>query len=367
MNKKIMAAALAAVMLASPTALADSDINIFVNGNYIDCSSYVIDDTTYIPLRAVSEALGADVGYDETTNTASITLGEDNSIPKMIEDVSQSVVAIVGNSNATDAYEGYGIGTGVVVKSNGHILTNYHVVENIKNITVIFSDGTGYPATVLYGDATADLAVIKISRLGLKPIQFADENSIAVGQTVFAIGTPLSLSYRNTATRGMISGIGVTVSDNYYSYIQSDAVINGGNSGGPLVNSEGKLVGINAIKNVSTGVEGMSFSIPVDTVKYALEQFETNGKIVRADINTVFEESWEAKIGLPTQKGLTVKSSASGVLLPGDAVTAVNGVEIHSKVDYNEALKKTFDGGNIVLTVERGSETLQLEAVPELK
>ncbi len=365
--KKAAAVICAAIIAASPTALANSDINIFVNGNYIDCDSYVIDDTTYIPLRAVSEALGAEVAYNETTNTAEITLDEDDTIPTMIDEVSESVVAIVGNADSSSSYfqsEGYGIGTGVVIKSNGQILTNSHVVNGISNITVIFRDGTSYPGAVLYDDSVSDLAVIKIEKLGLKPIQFGDESDLVVGKTVFAIGTPLSLSYRNTATRGMISGTSVSVNDYYYQYLQTDAAINNGNSGGPLVNKAGELLGINSMGY--TSADGMGFAIPIDTIQYVLNQFETNGTVMRASINAVFETSWEAKIGLPTTNGLTVKSSSYDNLLAGDVVTAVNGIAIHSKTELNEALKDTYTSGTVTLTLTRSGETMEIEVTPTL-
>jgi serine protease Do len=116
---------------------------------------------------------------------------------------------------------------------------------------------------------------------------------------------------------------------------------------------KGELVGINSIKYSGVGVEGMSFSIPVDTVNYVLTSFEKYGKVLRPDMGITLTESWEAKIGVPTKKGLTVSVSKTESILPGDVITHVNGYEVHSIADYNEAVKKSFNGQSITLNYTR--------------
>ena len=171
---------------------------------------------------------------------------------------------------------------------------------------------------------------------------------------------------RNSTTKGIISGTDVRVKDAMYPLIQTDAAINSGNSGGPLVNMRGEVVGINSSKYSGLGVEGMAFSIPTDTINYVLGQFEKNGKVLRPDIGVGFDESWEARIGLPTSNGITVKNSTSSELMNGDVVTAVNGIAVHSIIDYNKAVRDTFTD-TISVTFTRNGQEMTVSASYELK
>lgn len=360
--RHVICALSAAAMFASVPVFAQ-DVDIYVNGNIIGTRGYLDDGTTYVPLRAVTESFGADVLWDGSS--VHVNFDEDTLVSNLISQASESVVAIVGNytGGSSSSYnETTAHGTGVVIKSNGLILTNAHVISDIENITVVFNDGTSYSATVECVDETSDLATIKINRLGLKPISFAQPEDIVAGKTVIAIGTPLKLNMRNSASKGIISGTNVPVDGCEYPLIQTDASINGGNSGGPLINLQGNLVGINSSKYSGVGIEGIAFSIPVETVNYVLDQFEKNGKVLRPDIGVSFDESWEARIGLPTTKGITVKNSTSKTLADGDVVTTVNGVEVHSIIDYNTAIRDTFDGTlNITFTRNGTEQTLPVE------
>lgn len=348
MKKLILPAVLALSLI---TGSAAADVRVYVNGVRIDEETILTDGRTYIPLRAVSEALGAEVGWDDASKSAFITFSEDDAVSKIVENVSPSVVAVIGNyisgSESSKFNNPTAHGTGVIYKSDGHILTNAHVVAGITNLTVVLANGESLPARVLYSDEVADLAVIKVDKAGLTPVAMADGSKVFSGQTAIAIGTPISLSMRNTVTKGIVSGTGVALGDSYYKLLQTDTTINPGNSGGPLLNIRGELIGITSSKYVGVGIENMSFAIPVDTVRYAVGQFEKNGKIVRADLKMTLEQSWEAKIGLPTEKGLTVKSSRQGNIAPGSVITEVNKIRVHSTADLNEALKNTYSGGSI--------------------
>lgn len=361
--KRGMTVAAAAILTLQVSAYAQN-VDIYVNGSVLAQQGYLENGTTYVPLRAVSESLGAAVDWDG--QSVQITMQEDDKVSSLISKASESVVAIVGNYNgkyateATSYNETTAHGTGVVIKSNGLILTNAHVVEDITNITIVFNDGTSWPGTVECIDKESDLATVRINRLGLTPIKMQDTNAgLLPGKTVIAIGTPLSLNMRNSATKGIISGLDVNVKNSMYPLIQTDAAINPGNSGGPLIDLTGTLVGINSSKYSGVGIEGMAFSIPSETVSYVLRQFETNGKVVRPDISASFDESWEARIGLPTNKGLTVKNSSSPELLNGDIVNAVNGVSVHSITDYNKAIRDTFTD-TLNMSVNRGGTDMNI-------
>ncbi len=346
MKKSIISAALICASLMNTAAFA-SEVDIYVNDKILAQRGRLENGTTYVPIRAVSEGLGAQVNWDG--QSVHVLMREDDLVSSIIASSSESVVAVVGNysgkhtSSASEYNEATAHGTGVVIKSNGLILTNAHVVTDIENITVVFNDGSSYAGTVECIDKDSDLATVRINRLGLKPLPMrsADEE-LKIGSTVIAIGTPLSLNMRNSATKGIISGVDVASGSSYYPLIQTDAATNPGNSGGPLIDLQGRLIGINSSKYAGIGIEGMAFSIPIETVNYVLAQFEKNGKVLRPNIKASFDESWEARIGLPTTKGITVKNSSSAELQNGDVVTAVNGVPVHSIIDYHKAVRDTF-------------------------
>ncbi len=359
------------VFFAATFTAANVSPKIMINQKVLDTEPLMYNDRVYVPIRAVSEALGADVGWDDETKTAFVNTAGEADLSDMIERVSASVVAIVGNVPSDSTHSGVqstSHGTGVIIKSAGEILTNAHVVADLENIIVVMSDGLGYEAKLKYIDESIDLAVIKIERLGLRPIKFADPSSIVTGKTVVAIGTPISFSLRNSASRGIISGVNCQIGSDYR-LIQTDAAINPGNSGGPLVNTAGELVGINSSKFAHVSVEGMGFSIPVDTVSYTLSQFESYGRVRRANTGVEFEETWASKIGLPSRDGLTVikvlagSHGAQAGFLEGDIVTAVGGIVVHSLADYNEA-QKFFKMGEVVeFDVTRGGGTMKISVM----
>lgn len=348
MKKTVVTVATIGAFVLAGIVSAKEDVRVYINGMRLQKDVILQNDTTYVPLRAVSEDLGAQVSWDEKTRSAYVTFTEDDAIAKLVSDVSPSVVTIVGNYDSSDAVYAYNNptmhGTGVIYKSNGHIVTNAHVVEDIKNLTVVLSDGEMLPAKVLYSDEKADLAIVKIEKLGLKPITMADINTVESGKTAIAIGTPVSLSMRNTVTKGIVCAAGVALEDSYYKLIQTDATVNPGNSGGPLLNTKGELIGINSSKYASVMIDNMAFAIPVDTVNYMISEYEANGAIRRPQLDFTLENSWEAKIGLPTSKGITVKTSSADELLAGDVIVSVNDIKVHSIADWNEALKKTYNG-----------------------
>ena len=335
------------VMLLMATVSAQDDVKVYVNGIRVNEQAFLKNSKTYIPLRAVGESMGATVSWDPRTQSAYISFTEDDAIAKIVENASPSVVTIVGNYHSGREEDRYNNltahGSGVVYKSNGYIVTNAHVVKDLKNLTVVFSDGTLLPGKVVCSDELADLAIVKVDKVGLTPIRFADKDTIVSGKTTIAIGTPISLSMRNTVTRGIVCGNGVSLKDSHYKLIQTDTTVNPGNSGGPLLNTKGELIGITSSKYVSMSIDNVAFAIPVDTVEFVIGQYEKYGFVKQVSFKFDLEPSWEAKIGLPTQKGLTVKNSKDAVLLNGDVVISLNDIEVHSITDWNEAVKEKYD------------------------
>lgn len=307
------------------------------------------------------------------TLTAGSQAGIDASVEEVISNLSGSVVGIIGKLKpSSENYSNYGdnlvFGSGVIYKSNGYIVTNAHVVADMETIVVVLSNGKSYKARLKAIDEQSDLASIKIDKGMLKPVMFGDIKQVVVGRPVVAIGTPLSFSLRNSASKGIISGINRSA-DGEYRFIQSDAAINGGNSGGPLVDLSGRVIGINTVKYVGYGVEGLSFSIPVDTVKYVLDQFEKYGKVRRPYLGVEFVEGVAARYGLPSNEGLTiseiVKSSPAEKcgLQVDDVLVEVNDVEVTTIIDYNEEMKKYLPGSTVKLTIRRNDKEIALKAV----
>ncbi|SHE36322.1 trypsin-like peptidase domain-containing protein [Acidocella aminolytica] len=229
------------------------------------------------------------------------------------------------------------LGSGFVFDPAGYILTNNHVVNGASNITVTFPDGTVYPAIIAGRDRDADLAVLKINAGHKLPfVPFGDSNKMRVGDWVLAVGNPFGMPGTNTA--GIVSALHRQIDDTKYDdFIQTDAAINKGNSGGPLFNLQGQVIGVNsAIYAPSGASDGIGFSIPSAMAEPVAEALAHSGKMVRGWLGVATEEvtpSIQGVLKLQSPKGALVgavsaRSPASGKLQPGDVITAMGGTPI---------------------------------------
>ena len=374
MKRKIVFACMISALLLSQTAMAAP--NVEVNGTQIDTDAVIIDDKTYVPLRGVFEAAGAEVSWNKETQTAGInisnSLSDDELIPSVIESVSPSVVGIIGRGKTESYYgsqEGIMSGSGVIIKTGGEILTNAHVVKNMNTILVVMNDGKGYEAQLKYIDEDTDLAIVKIKKIGLPVVKFANSEDIVVGKQVIAIGTPITFSLRNSATVGHISGLNRSVGEPYR-LVQTDTAITHGNSGGALINMNGELVGI-----TSSGYSGTNtnFAVPVDTVKYVLNQFELYGKVRHISFGAEFQEDWLAELGVPSEAGLTIKGLekssplAKASFKTGDVLVSVDDVAINSIVELNELMKNYLPGDTVKVGVKTNGEIKYADIVLDEK
>lgn len=374
MKRKIVFACMISALLLLQTAMAAP--NVEVNGTQIDTDAVIIDDKTYVPLRGVFEAAGAEVSWNEETQTAGInisnSLSDDELIPSVIESVSPSVVGIIGRGKTESYYgsqEGIMSGSGVIIKTGGEILTNAHVVKNMNTILVVMNDGKGYEAQLKYIDEDTDLAVVKIKKIGLPVVKFANSEDIVVGKQVIAIGTPITFSLRNSATVGHISGLNRSVGEPYR-LVQTDTAITHGNSGGALINMNGELVGM-----TSSGYSGTNtnFAVPVDTVKYVLNQFELYGKVRHISFGAEFQEDWLAELGVPSEAGLTIKGLekssplAKASFKTGDVLVSVDDVAINSIVELNELMKNYLPGDTVKVGVKTNGEIKYADIVLDEK
>src|SRR5256885_5950065 len=255
-------------------------------------------------------------------------------------------------------------GSGVILDSNGFIVTNNHVVENATQITVTLSDKREFPAKVVGTDPKSDLAVVKIEAENLPSLKWADYDKLQVGDVVLAVGSPFGLS--STVTLGIISALGrgnVGIAD-YEDFIQTDAAINPGNSGGALVNLNGELIGINtAIFSRTGGSEGIGFAIPSSIALDIVDSLQKTGKVVRGWMGVAIQEITPAlakSFKLPEQrKGVLISdvnengpSHAAGVKR-GDVVIAFNGKEVLNVSQLRNLVARTMVGRDAQVKVLR--------------
>nr|AYQ75702.1 PDZ domain-containing protein [Cohnella candidum] len=322
----------------------------------VSLDATVIKGEVYVKASSLVAQLGGTGTYDKSSKK--YTYNPDSLVPEVVKRVSPSVVAIIGKPDDANADNRFSLahGTGVIVKSDGWIVTNAHVVQDMKRIVVVTADGKEFEGTRKQMDVTSDLALVKIDAKGLKPATFAPSPlKVQVGESVIAIGTPVSFSLRNTATVGVLSGMNRSVSS-YYNLLQTDAAINPGNSGGPLLNLKGEIIGINSMKFVDVDIDSMGFAIPADTVQYVLNNFYKYGKVKRASLGIDLEESWSAVIGLPTEDPMTVTALSSpnaekaGIRV-GDQLYAVAGKQVSTMVELNELLKAYLPDQKVTVTL----------------
>ena len=316
---------------------------------------------------------------EQTKQTKPITDTRNTYVVQAAKESGPAVVGITTQVFQKDIfnrtiYAGEGVGSGVLIDNDGHIVTNNHVVAGAKNgeVTVSLSNGSTVTGTVIGTDAQTDLAVVKIDPpKDIQPIKIGDSDSLQVGEPAIAIGNPLGLEFKGSVTSGVISALARTIDDQgqRFPLIQTDAAINPGNSGGALINADGELIGINSSKISKEGVEGMGFAIPSNDVVEIINQLEKDGKVTRpalgismADLNSL-SSSATSKLDLPddVKSGVVVGSvqkgmPADGKLQENDVITEIDGKEISSKTDIQTNLYSHSIGDTIKVTFYRGKE-----------
>ncbi len=274
-----------------------------------------------------------------------------------------------------------GGGSGFIVSENGLIVTNKHVVMDTKaEYTVLTNDGKKYPAKVLARDTVRDLAVIKIEADGLKPAQLGDSDGVKLGQTAIAIGNALG-EFRNTVSVGVISGLSRTItaggvggfSEKIEGVMQTDAAINQGNSGGPLLNLRGEVIGINTA--VASGAQNIGFTVPINQVKRAIQSVKDTGSIKSPYIGVRYitlTEEIAKKQKLSIQEGALVRGTEDGpAVIPEspadkagvkaeDIITEVNGEKLTAEKTLGSVIQKYNIGETVTLKVYRGKDAMEL-------
>lgn len=291
-----------------------------------------------------------------------------------------SVVGIVSSYGGMDSGA---TGTGIIMSEDGIIATNYHVVNGAREIIVVFEDGTEARATLLGQDYYTDLAAIKIDAHSLVPAEFGSSDQLEPGDVAYAVGNPLGLDLQNTITDGIISAINRDIvfsdagTDLNMTVIQTSCAVNPGNSGGPLCNKYGQVVGIISSKimgDAFSQVEGLGFAIPTSVAQPVLNDLISLGYVsgrpaigIIADLSIVLDERTAAYYGFPV--GVVVESVTPGTdaeakgIREGDIVTHVNGQQVKSVSEIN-AIKNQFKVGDVlVLSIYRAGQTFDLDIV----
>ena len=253
-----------------------------------------------------------------------------------------------------------GVGSGFIIESNGLILTNAHVVEGATTIYVTLTDKREFKAKLLGMDKRTDVAVVKIEARDLPKLPLGDSSKVRVGEWVLAIGSPFGLE--NTVTAGIVSAKSRDTGD-YLPFIQTDVAVNPGNSGGPLLNTAGQVIGINSqIFSRSGGYMGISFAIPIDEAMRVAEQLRTNGKMTRGRIGVALGEMTKEvaeSLGLGKPRGAYVRNvepggpAALGGIEPGDVILSFNGRDISKSTDLPRVVGETKPGSSVPVQVWR--------------
>lgn len=283
-----------------------------------------------------------------------------------------------------------GAGSGFVIDNKGYILTNFHVVQGAQTVEVVLGDQSRYPAKFIGADQRNDVALLKIEPKGkpLVTLPLGDSAALQVGQKVLAIGNPFG--FQSTLTTGVVSALGRTVQTSQTTFIdeaiQTDAAINRGNSGGPLINTHGEVIGINSAIYTPTGTTaGIGFAIPINTAKRIAHDLITDGRVHQAflGVDTIpINESFAEALGLPAQEGLLVQRTTRGspaaeagihggdrvaqagmrrFYIGGDVITAIDGQKVASSLDVNLVLNKKRPGDEVTVSLYRGGKKMDVK------
>lgn len=272
-------------------------------------------------------------------------------------------------------YRTQGLGSGVIVSEDGYILTNHHVIAQADTIKITLINQKEIPATVVGSDPNTDIAVLKIEAENLPYMEFGDSEELQVGEMVMAIGSPLGAALAHTVTQGIVSAKGredlnILGRDGYENFIQTDAAINRGNSGGPLINMKGELIGINtAIASQSGGFQGIGFAIPSNMARNVMESIIEKGRVVRGFIGVEFQrldESLARAFDLSEARGVLITNvsgdspAEEAGLQPEDIILKFNGRAVETGSEFRRRVAEMSPGTEITLTIFRDGDEMDV-------
>ena len=326
--------------------------------------------------EADTTAPAADINTDVTIQLNQTPQSVEN-IPQeggmSLQDIySKTIDSVVSVTCQTDG--GSSTGSGVVISADGYIVTNSHVIEKASAVEVLFNDGTTHAAQIVGADALSDLAVLHVGRTDLSPAEFGNDQTLRVGDSVVAIGDPLGVALRGTMTNGIVSAINrdIQTQGRTMTLIQTNAALNAGNSGGPLLNCYGQVVGINTMKigdNMSVaGVEGLGFAIPSTTIKDVVDQLLSQGYVSgRPSLGlTVQEISSFDQLYYRIPQGLYITEVTQGSaadkkgIVPGDILLQLDDQPVTTVSALQQLLYAHNAGERVTAMLYRGGKTYTL-------
>ena len=365
-KKYVTKGALIACMIL--TMILSSLLGAFISGAYFSKTS-----SDGRAQRNDSELSQLDLG-DAT--------GSDLTVSQIVDKNENAVVEILMSGTQQNMWGQMqlvqGAGSGVIIKEDGYIATNYHVVQGANKVEVTLHNGDSYVAQIIGSDPSNDIAVIKIDAKGLTTATIGDSSTVDVGDLAVAIGNPLG-QLGGTATTGIISALDRTldVEGTTLTLMQTDAAINGGNSGGGLFNSKGELIGIVESKASAVGVEGLAFALPINTVAPIINDFIENGgntqvadgiPAVGVVISDVSEENAQY-YGLESAGGyiaqVTGENAMKAGFQEGDRIVSFNGSQISNSSEFITLVRKCKVGDTVTVVVSRSGQQIEIKTVLE--
>jgi S1-C subfamily serine protease len=310
-------------------------------------------------------AVGADTNDD---NRASNTIAKEGDIHAILDKILPATVAITA-----DTSQGEAAGSGFVVTSDGYLVTNAHVVAGTDSAQVVFTDGNEFSAEVVGSDAAADLAVLKIDGQNLPTATLGDSDEVQVGDAVVAVGNALALDGGPSVTSGIVSGLDRDLSaqggGTLVDVLQTDAAISPGNSGGPLVDANGNVIGINTAIADPTTAENIGFVIPISHAAPIIDQLREGRPAAFLGVGTtVVTPALAAEEGLSVDHGAYVEDVTSGSgadeagIQVGDVIVEIDGAEIASSGDVQAAVRSNEPGDTVAVVIVRGGDTISVDA-----
>ncbi len=324
-------------------------------------------------------ALGLAGGWGLTHTDPHPATAQETTAPgdatSVVEQVGPAVVTVINQQmfQGFGSVQPVGSGTGFIIDTDGHVVTNWHVVNGGQEFLVILSTGDRRPATLVGSDRISDLAVVKIEGEVPGFTAFGNSDDLQVGEPVLAIGSPLG-TYTNTVTQGIVSALGRDLpQSSYNNLIQHDAAINPGNSGGPLFNLQGEVIGVNTLgvsEENGQAVQGLFFALPGNHVETIVMRLISDGSVVYPFFGITYQTiNWQnaAQGNLPVDNGVYITEISPGGpaeaagLLPGDIVTAIDGVPVNEENAFSEVLFLHQPGETVTVDAMRGDQAITVQ------
>lgn len=329
--------------------------------------------------KSVSTKTDENVINTSTASAAKISSTARNTpVVQVAKNVGPAVVGITNKAVARDFFnrpvEMEGVGSGVIFRNDGYIVTNNHVIEGAKEIIVSLADGSTVNGTLVGTDEMTDIAVVKVDAKDLPTAKFGNSDEIMVGEPVVAIGNPMGLEFQGSITVGVISALNRTIelNDRRFSLLQTDAAISPGNSGGALVNYDSEVIGINSAKLAQTAVEGIAFAIPINTVQNVINEIMQKGYVSRPYLGVVlFDKATAARYGyqLNIDKGVYVfqvsldSPAGRAGFQRGDIILKINDKEVNSATEIRSDIATRKIGDKIKVTFDRDGAERTIEVI----